>query len=83
MFDGHSHISGIGEYEGMNSLGYAIESTGIPLRSLGRIPHAEVMQLQQRYLKGVEQLRRQDRCHPRCDGRRRRTEVTRGFAHHF
>lgn len=58
MFDGHSQISGIGEYEGMGLMGSTIESTGVPVRNIGRFPHKVVMQLQQRYMKGVEQLRR-------------------------
>jgi len=58
MFDGHSQISGIGEYEGMSLMGFSIESTGVPVRNIGRLPHNVVMQLQQRYMKGVEQLRR-------------------------
>ncbi len=58
MLDGHSKISGIGEYDGVEFIGQAIASTGYPLRSLDALLCETVSSMQQGYLRGATSLRR-------------------------
>jgi tetratricopeptide (TPR) repeat protein len=58
MLDGHSKISGIGEYDGVEIMGTGIVSTGIPMRNLSMLPREAGEALQSAYLRGAMRLRR-------------------------
>ena len=58
MLDGHSKISGIGEYDGVEIMGTGIISTGIPMRNLSMLPREAGEALQSAYLRGAMRLRR-------------------------
>jgi tetratricopeptide (TPR) repeat protein len=58
MLDRHPSISGIGEYEGMQNLGQAMEACGHWPDGLGELPEALALELQHRYLEGARRLAR-------------------------
>ncbi|NBX25402.1 MAG: sulfotransferase family protein [Planctomycetes bacterium] len=58
MLDRHPSISGIGEYEGMQNLGAAMEASGHWPDGLGELPEGLAMDLQRSYLEGARQLAR-------------------------
>ena len=58
MLDRHPAISGIGEYEGMQNLGAALEDGGFWPDGLGDLPEARAAELQRNFVDGARRLAR-------------------------
>ena len=58
MLDRHSAVTGIGEYDGINTLGTAVISAGAWPTGLAMLPTDEALAMQQAYLSGIASMRR-------------------------
>ena len=58
MLDRHSAVTGIGEYDGINTLGTAVISAGAWPTGLAMLPTDEALAMQQNYLSGIASMRR-------------------------
>jgi len=58
MLDAHPDIAGIGEYDGVKTLGEGLLATGLWPWDLDRLGEEEAASLQRRYLAGAEAMRR-------------------------
>ena len=58
MLDRHSAVTGIGEYDGINTLGTAVISAGAWPTGLAMLPTDEALAMQQNYLAGIASMRR-------------------------
>ena len=58
MLDRHSAVTGIGEYDGINTLGTAVISAGAWPTGLAMLTTDEALAMQQAYLSGIASMRR-------------------------
>jgi len=59
MLDGHSKVSGIGEYDGVRRLGNGFVSSGISMQGIGMMPRELAQNLQSDYLDGATRFKRE------------------------